>query len=268
MKQWKKEYIPFGIAASSLLFGILLANVYPAVRFTGLLFCLAAGVLVLWGILNNWSKQRRWAVLAKRMLTVLLLLGVLLFVCLETAVVSWAKTDAESAVDGVIVLGAGVNGTVPSLSLRVRLEAALDYIADKPTIPIVVTGSQGQGEDISEARCMADWLIAHGVEESRILVEDQADDTEENIAFSKSLLLANGYDISARYAVVSNDYHLCRAAMYWEQPDMVPVAAKMPAPYQQSLLTVNYYIREAFALAAELPRFLKFYCNSYSFPIL
>lgn len=268
MKQWKKEYIPFGIAASSLLFGILLANVYPAVRFTGLLFCLAAGVLVLWGILNNWSKQRRWAVLAKRMLTVLLLLGVLLFVCLETAVVSWAKTDAESAVDGVIVLGAGVNGTVPSLSLRVRLEAALDYIADKPTIPIVVTGSQGQGEDISEARCMADWLIAHGVEESRILVEDQADNTEENIAFSKSLLLANGYDTTARYAVVSNDYHLCRAAMYWQQPDMVPVAAKMPEPYQQSLLTVNYYIREAFALAAELPRFLKFYCNSYSFPIL
>lgn len=267
MKRWKKEYLPYGMGAISFLFGVLLASVYPAVRFTGLLFCLAAGVLVLWGVLHHWSKQKRWALLAKRMLTVLLLLGVLLFACLETAVVSWAKTDAESTVEGVIVLGAGVNGTVPSLSLRVRLEAALDYIADKPTIPIVVTGSQGQGEDISEARCMADWLIAHGVEESRILVEDQADDTEENIAFSKSLLLANGYDISARYAVVSNDYHLCRAAMYWEQPDMVPVAAKMPKPYQQSLLTVNYYIREAFALAAELPRFLKFYCNSYSFPL-
>ena len=114
---------------------------------------------------------------------------------------------------------------------------------------------------------MADWLIAHGVDESRILVEDQADDTEENIAFSKSMLLSNGYDITARYAVVSNDYHLCRAAMYWERPDMVPVAAKMPEPYQKSLLTVNYYIREAFALAAELPKFLKFYCNAYSFPI-
>lgn len=30
--------------------------------------------------------------------------------------------------DAVIVLGAGVNGTEPSLSLRTRLDAALDYL--------------------------------------------------------------------------------------------------------------------------------------------
>ncbi|MBR3704815.1 MAG: YdcF family protein [Oscillospiraceae bacterium] len=258
----------YGAAALSFLLGAGLAVVYSAVRFTGLLFCLTGGVIALWAVLDGLSEKRRWAMIAKRTLAVLLLLGVFLFAFLETEVIRWSKTDNESAVAGVIVLGAGVNGTVPSLSLRVRLDAALAYIDDKPDIPIVVTGSQGPGEDISEARCMADWLIAHGVDESRILVEDQADNTRENIAFSKKMLFENGYDTTAQFAVVSSDYHLCRAAMHWNLPGMVPVAAKMPEYYQYSLLTVNYYIREAFALAADLPRFLAFYGNYHIAPIL
>ena len=152
--------------------------------------------------------------------------------------------------DAVVVLGAGVNGTVPSLSLQVRLEAALDYIADKPDIPIVVTGSQGPGEDISEAQCMADWLIDHGVAADRILLEDQADNTEENIEFSSAMLRDNGIDVTSNIAVVTSDYHLCRASILWSVPWMVPVAAHMPEAYWP--LTVNYFIREAFAVAAEV----------------
>lgn len=267
MKRSKKQVILYGAAVLSLLLGIGLATVYSAVRFTGLLFGLAAGVIALWTALDQLSEKRKWARVAKRTLAALLVLGVFLFAFLEVEVIRWSKTDDESAVTGVIVLGAGVNGTTPSLSLRVRLEAALEYIADKPDIPIVVTGSQGPGEDISEAQCMAQWLIARGVDENRILIEDQADNTRENIAFSKELLFENGYDTTAQFAVVSSDYHLCRAAVYWELPGMVPVAAKMPERYQRSLLTVNYYIREAFALAAELPRFLHFYENYHLLPI-
>ncbi|MBR3704908.1 MAG: YdcF family protein [Oscillospiraceae bacterium] len=261
MRRSKKQTVLYCTAALSFLLGVGLAFVYSAVRFTGFLFCLAGGVIVLWAMLDSQSGKRKWALIAKRTLSVLLVLGVFLFAFLETEVIRWSKTDNESTVTGVIVLGAGVNGTVPSLSLRVRLDAALAYIADKPDIPIVVTGSQGPGEDISEARCMADWLIARGIDESRILVEDQADNTRENIAFSKEMLFENGYDTTAQFAVVSSDYHLCRAAMHWNLPGMVPVAAKMPEQYQYSLLTVNYYIREAFALAADLPEFLAFYKN-------
>lgn len=267
MKQSKKRTILYAAAVISFLMGVGLASVYSAVRFTGLLFCLAAGVIALWAVLDRLSEKKQWTLIAKRILAVLLVLGVFLFSFLETEVIRWSKTDNESEVAGVIVLGAGVNGTVPSLSLRVRLETALEYIADKPDIPIVVTGSQGPGEDISEARCMADWLIAHGVDEDRILIEDQADNTRENIAFSRAMLSEKGYDTTTQFAIVSSDYHLCRAAMYWEIPGMIPVAAKMPERYQKSLLTVNYYIREAFALAAELPKFLAFYENYHILPV-
>ena len=263
MKPTKKRGLLYILAAVSVLFGIVLMTAWSAVRFTGLLFCLAGGVILLWAVLDKWSEKKKAGLIAKRILSVLLVLGLLLFVFLEAEVIRRAKTDSETAVAGVIILGAGINGTEPSLSLRVRLEAALEYIADKPGIPIVVTGSQGPREVISEAECMANWLVAHGVPEERILVEDQADNTEENIAFSKALLYENGYDPLANYAVVSNDYHLCRAAVYWGTPAyMVGVAARMPDQYQYSLLTVNYYIREAFGLAAELPRFLAYYSNT------
>ena len=57
-------------------------------------------------------------------------------------------------------------------------------------------------------------------------------------------------DTTAKIAVVSADYHLYRASLYWGTPGMVPVAAHMPGQYWP--LTGNYYIREAFAAASLL----------------
>ena len=178
---------------------------------------------------------------------IFLVVGFGLFAVLQFQVIRYARTDTQRDVDAVVVLGAGVNGTEPSLSLLVRLEAALDYLSDKPDIPVVVTGSKGPGEDISEAQCMADWLASHGIAERRILLEEQADNTEENIRFSKELLAGQGIDLTGSIAVVSSDYHLYRASLYWASPGFVPVAAHMPGQYLP--LTINYYIREAFAAA-------------------
>ena len=175
--------------------------------------------------------------------------GFALFAVLEARVVSWARTDSVTPVSAVIVLGAGVNGTAPSLSLQTRLEAALEYVRDKPEVPVVVSGSQGPGEAISEAECMYRWLTAQGLPPEQILLEEQADNTRENIRYSLELLEELGVDGTAEIAVVSSGYHLCRASTYMPGK-MVPVAARMPGRYWP--ITVNYYVREAFALAADL----------------
>ena len=94
---------------------------------------------------------------------------------------------------------------------------------------------------------MANWLMDHGIPEERIILEEQADNTEENIRFSKELLAGQGIDLTGSIAVVSSDYHLYRASLYWASPGFVPVAAHMPGQYLP--LTINYYIREAFAAA-------------------
>lgn len=242
----RTEKICFTLAGVCLVLGALMLTVYTAVRFTGFLFCCAAAALMVFALLTRWKERHRWALWARRVFLALLAAGFAFFAVLEVWVISWARTDTETPVTAVIVLGAGVNGTVPSLSLQVRLEAALAYVRDKPDLPIIVSGSRGQGEDISEARCMADWLIDRGIEPERVWLEEQADNTQENIGYSLAMLAERGMDPAAAIAVVTSDYHLCRASMYMTG-NMAPVAAALPVRYLP--LTVNYYIREAFGVA-------------------
>ena len=217
----KTEIACYTLAVLFFLLGASMRFVFTAVRFTGFLLWCGAAALVLFALLDRWGQRRAWARGCKRLLLVLM-----------------------------VILGAGVNGTQPSLSLESRLEAALYYIGQDPgQFPIVVTGSQGPGEEISEARCMAQWLVEHQVDPDRILLEEQAGTTEENVAYSKVLLAAYGVEEGAAVAVVTSDYHLCRAKWLWGG-GMHPVAAYMPGQFWP--LTVNYYVREAFALAAAI----------------
>jgi len=237
------------LAAPMVALGYCLAFLYTAMRFCGWLLLAAASLTLLWGVSERF-RGRKTVLILRRIFLAALALGLLLFSVLELQVIRYGRTDYDREAAAVIVLGAGVNGRIPSLSLQVRLEAALDYAADRPEIPIVVTGGQGPGEEITEARCMADWLMARGVAEERILLEEQAVNTEQNICYSLALLAENGVDTTANIAVVSADYHLYRASLYWGTPSMVPVAAHMPERFWP--LTVNYYIREAFGVAAIL----------------
>lgn len=244
-----KEKVYYALAALCLLLGAAMRFIYTAVRFTGFLLWCAAAALALYALLCRWGKTRRWARWCRRGFLLLLGAGLAFFAVLEAQVISWARTDWDTPVEAVVVLGAGVNGSTPSLSLLVRLEAALEYVSDKPGIPIVVTGAQGPGEAVSEARCMADWLAAHGVDPDRVCLEEQAATTAENVRYSKELLEGLGIPGGANVAVASSGYHLCRAAWMWGE-GMTPVAAAMPEKYL--LLEVNYYIREAFGLAAAM----------------
>ena len=234
------------LAALCLLLGVLLCRVFPAVRFTGFLLLCAVPVLLLWGALSA-RRHRRWARTARLVLSAALAAGFVFFAVLEVRVISAGVSDGDTPVRAVVILGAGVNGTEPSLSLRARLEAALDYLADRPDIPVVVSGGQGSGEEISEAACMAAWLTDRGVSPDRVYLEERARNTEENIRFSQALLAAQGIGPGAAVAVVTSDYHLYRVSLYWEGPGLVPVAAQMPLRFLP--LTVNYYIREAFGAA-------------------
>lgn len=244
----RAEGLCYALAALCLALGLLLWLVYTPMRFTGQLFCCAAGVLAALGLLSRWSGTKPWARWCRRVLVCLLAAGFALFAAMEIRVLSWARTDTDTRASAIIVLGAGVNGTTPSLSLKTRLEAALAYAQDNPDLPVVVSGCQGPGEDISEAECMAQWLAGRGLPPERIILEDQAANTEQNIRFSLRLLAGRGVDITGPIALITSDYHLCRAALHLGETAAVPVAARLPARYLP--LTVNYYMREAFAVAA------------------
>lgn len=218
-------------------------------RFSGFLMLGLAAVWAMKLLLNRWAetsrKGRRWS-LVFRICLALVLVPLILS---EVVVLNKGGNDLKALpADAVIVLGAGVNGTEPSLSLETRLEAALEYLEYQPDIPAVLTGGTGYGEEISEAQCMYNWLTERGVDPERLILEEQAENTAENFAFSRELLAQAGVDVTeATVAVVTNDFHIARSELIASRQgysQVYGVAAVLPWVH----LEVNYYLREAFAL--------------------
>ncbi|MBS4218828.1 YdcF family protein [Bacillus sp. FJAT-49711] len=140
-----------------------------------------------------------------------------------------------------IILGAKVNGEIPSLSLRYRLEAALNYANEHHHVKFILSGGQGPDEDISEAEAMRRYLVEHGIKEDRLILETASTSTYENIQFSKKLLPASINSVT----IITSDFHLARARKIARRLDLESdtVAAKTPKVVKWKLTT-----RERFAL--------------------
>lgn len=177
---------------------------------------------------------------------VLLIIGLVVFVIIEVPIVRAARTDAPDDCDYIIVLGAGLHGDVPSLSLRNRLDAALEWLEAHPDCMAVVSGGQGPGETMTEGEAMSVWLEARGIDPSRIIVEDKATSTMENLQFSFEIIRAAGGEPDGNCAIVTSEYHLCRAKMM--AADLGVEAWGVAGHTTWPTLMLNYFIREAFAV--------------------
>ena len=246
----KRERLLFAAALVFLALAVLLRFV-PGLRFSALLCLCATAVLFIFYLLEHFARRgHRAAAWCELALIAALLLGFSLFTVLETMVVRGSFADESDApVSTVIVLGAGVNGETPSLTLRTRIDAAAAYLEEHPDVPVVLSGGQGPGEAITEAECMRRALVRRGVDESRLYPEERSTSTQENLRYSRAILEELGVDPAQRVAIVTSDFHLCRARLMWGG-DTAAVPAHLPSALYFQCLTVNYFIREAFGLAA------------------
>ena len=85
--------------------------------------------------------------------------SIILFIIIEGLIINEANNSYCKQTDFVIVLGAKLNGAVPSTSLKYRLDATLEYYQQFPETTIIVSGGQGNGENISEAKAMKQYLL-------------------------------------------------------------------------------------------------------------
>ena len=233
-------------------FFVILAMLFwciPGVKFSAA-FCtfLAALSVLHWG-LSMWAKKSESGKVCKAIFRYGVIFGFALLLVVEGYLIC-RGTEEYSALDAdaVIVLGAGVNGEDPSLVLWTRIRTAQEYIATHPHIPVVLSGGQGPGENITEAEAMRRVLSE---EETVFILEERSTSTEENLAFSKELLKEHGLDVeNAHIAIVTNSFHVTRACMLaHEQGYGTVFGVGAPLPWW---LQGNYYLREAFALIKDM----------------
>lgn len=238
----RKTIIPWLVFAGLCLLGGLIM-LFPGYRFSAWVTFGIAALVLCYQLLRLWGRHcPRFSGILRRILTIGICLVLAAAAVTGFLVIRAGSASAPPACDYLIVLGAGVNGTVPSLTLRERLDATYDYLLAHETTVCIVSGGQGPGEDITEAECMANWLVDKGIPEDRIWLEDQATSTWENLAFSSALIEETVGSRPLSVGIVSSEYHLYRASLMAKDQSLDPVL--IPARTQWLSLRINYYMRE------------------------
>lgn len=228
-----------GLLGAALLFRCLPGYGFSSMFLTGL------AVLVPVSSLLSRQEKPLWKGVQRMLIALLVLLFSAMAVTLGFL---WraGQGTPEPQSRCAVVLGAKVNGTEPSRSLQERIDAAFDYLVSHPDAIAVVTGGKGSDERISEAECMFRSLTEKGIAPDRILLEDQAVNTVQNLRFSLELLEKATGSRPETIALITSEYHLCRADLFARSLGLE--AELIPAATGRFALRCNYYLREIFAL--------------------
>lgn len=192
--------------------------------FLGVLAVGCAGEAIMVARADESRAYRRVAVLGR------VLFGLFLasFVAIQGLILSGERTDdAVYDADYVLVLGAHIYVDRPSAALQSRLDVAADLLEENPDAKLVLCGGQGPDEIMPEAHMMRDYLLEKGVPEGSLLVEDQSNNTIQNIANAKA-----EFDLAGqKTAVITNEFHLARARRLMQQAGLENAGMPAPTPY-------------------------------------
>ncbi|MEF9917286.1 MAG: YdcF family protein [Lachnospiraceae bacterium] len=208
---WKTTFSIFWLILGmvNLGFGLLIKNA-P----TWLLYVVAVGSAILW----------------------------IVFVVVELMICFTMFSRPPKNLHCIIILGAQIRGTRVTDSLKRRLDRGLRYLHDNPHTMAVVSGGRGKGEDITEALAMQNYLVACGIHESRILLEDASTNTKENLDFSSQFLKLK----KDKIGIVSNNFHMYRALALAKKQGYKHVYGI--AASCKPIIFPNYMVREFFAV--------------------
>ena len=239
------------IALGGILMGYsILVNLlsFRKIAFSEVFF-ISGILLIIYHFIKKIIYNNEKLKLLDKVIKTFICIGLVVFFIIEGIIICYPKKSIERT-DYIIVLGAGLNNRNElSQTLRDRLNTALyclnEYNKDSY---IVVSGGQGEDEDMSEAEAMEGYLLEKGVSKDKIIKENKSRNTFENFKFSKGKIAEHSNkelkDVSVK--IVTTDFHAFRSSMLAKRNAYENIEV-------YSSNTVNYlvpvfYTREAVAL--------------------
>lgn len=119
-----------------------------------------------------------------------------------------AARDDAAAADAIVVLGAAQYRGRPSPVLRARLDHAIGLFAQGIAPRVVLTGGVADGDTASEAAVSRLYVLAAGVPDSAILLENEGRTTGQSLLRVARLLDARRLET---VVLVSDPFHVRRA---------------------------------------------------------
>ncbi len=195
------------------------------------------------------SMIRKWTLkfpkVIRKVFCIFISLGLILFLFVEGLILNGFRQHTEEELDYLVVLGAWLKPTGPSLVLKMRLDTAYEYLIEHENTIVIVSGGQGSNEVTTEAQGMCDYLVSKGIDESRIIKEEFSTNTNENIGNSSAFLNKE----KDRVGIVTNNFHVFRAVQIAKKEGITHVYGIAAPSYPVQL--PNNMLREFFGVAKD-----------------
>lgn len=240
------NYVIRVLGIFSIIYYVVLTLIMGTVAFSKIFIAISCICFVFYYI------NKRYKVWNKKWIRYIIYTGLLLFIAVEATIIYTGQNRDLGQSDYIIVLGAGLKGERMTLSLKERVEKSLECAKDNKNSYIVLSGGQGPGESISEAQAMKRYLLEKGIEENRLLLEDNSKNTMENFKFSKEVIEEHsGKSLDkVNIKVITSNYHVFRSNIIAKRQGYYNIGFN--SNKTNLLLAPNYFFREFFALPKTL----------------
>lgn len=172
-----------------------------------------------------------------------------IWVTFLTGLMVFAVKQVPLAHVTAVVLGNQVIGDEPSASLKSRLDRAVKFLQDNPSVNCVVAGGMGTDEDSPEAEVMFHYLVKAGIDANRIAMDNQSHNTRENLANAKQIIADKGWN--KNIAIITEYYHEFRAGRLADELEMRFYAVPADTPWY--IFSCSY--------GREILSLTKFFCH-------
>jgi vancomycin permeability regulator SanA len=182
---------------------------------TGFLFLLFLFML-LYLLISVWNGiifKKKISVIRNIFSTALMMFLFLLFTFFYIGEKNYSSSKqvfSKNSKNVAVVLCAAVwTGNIPSPTLSLRVDKALDLLKNGKVDKVVLTGGSAPGE-LSESEVAYEYAKVKGVDTSRVIIEKTTSSTTDQIKWIRNNLFPNNAK-NNKIVIVSDGYHLPRA---------------------------------------------------------
>jgi uncharacterized SAM-binding protein YcdF (DUF218 family) len=178
----------------------------------------------------------------------------------------WYRADPPSmdGAGGIVVLAGGVfpatggeSGSVLQTNTYLRCRRGAWLWKRSPQLPVLVCGGPSFEVPVPAANTMREVMVAEGVPESLVWMEDRSRSTYENALFGAEILRRKGI---RRIVLVTEAYHMPRSERAFRKQgiDVIPAPCNFTTvepgpkglmPSADAVLTNEFTLHELFGLA-------------------
>lgn len=232
--------LPWLVSAMLAALAYFLKFVAPGYGFSALVCCGLIALILFYTITAGIPVV--WVQTFRKIVTVCLVIGLIAAGITEYFIIKASFGNPKETCEYMVVLGAKVRESGPSVSLWDRIHGACDYLETHPEVIAIVSGGQGEDEPMTEAQAMYDELVKLGISPERIWLEDKSTSTWENLNFSLNLIEEKTGHRPQKLGIVSSEYHLLRASIFAR--DCGVEAVGIPAHTSRPSQMINHFMRE------------------------